>query len=301
VEVIIMSDMKHVVSWVPENSTIVLDRGGSKERLILQRRGFWDGFFPEIISNLGEDGVSVVMRALVKSLGLADVLSDKPTFRTLIQCFDYRVLPIDKGKCVVDPTVTWARDDREIAVFGDTIWILEDILTIQHFKKVLGEVLSENGANAIIRNICRKGGIVVGDTALINYGWKNVEEAMASQDEKVFKYTFRVAGWSVARSVFQKGPDGNYMLLARCDNTFESEGIKSDSPVCTILRNYMEGFYEGVLSKLADKSVECREVKCRSKGDAYCAFAFRMKEKKAGPLDWDGLAGEWKALDSMVA
>ena len=296
-----MSDTKRVVRWVPENGTIVLDRGGAEERLILQRKGFWDGFFPEIVSNLGEDGVSVVMRALVKSLGLTDKLTDKPTFRTLIQCFNQRVLPVDKEKSVIDPTVSWPKDDREIAVFGDTIWILEDIVTIQHLKKVLTEVLSGNGANAIIRNICRKGGIVVGDTALKNYQWKNVEEAMASQDEKVFKYTFRIAGWSVARSVYQKGADGNYMLLARCDNTFESEGVKSDSPVCRMLGNYMEGFYEGVLSKLADKSVEYREVKCRSKGDGYCAFAFKMKEKKAGPLDWEALADEWKALDTKVS
>jgi len=296
-----MSDTKRVVRWVPERGTIMLDRAGAEERLILQRKGFWDGFFPEIVSNLGEDGGAVVMRALVKSLGLSDVLTEKPTFRTLIQCFNHRVLPVDKEKSVIDPTVSWPKDDREIAVFGDTIWILEDILTIQHFKKVLTEVLSENGANAIIRNICRKGGIVVGDTALKNYQWKNVEEAMASQDEKVFKYTFRIAGWSVARSVYQMGADGNYMLLARCDNTFESEGVKSGSPVCRMLGNYMEGFYEGVLSKLAEKSVEYREVKCRSKGDGYCAFAFKMKEKKAGALDWESLAGEWKALDAMVS
>jgi len=91
------------------------------------------------------------------------------------------------------------------------------------------------------------------------------------------------------------------MLLARCENTFESEGVKSGSPVCRMLGNYMEGFYEGVLSKLAEKSVEYREVKCRSKGDGYCAFAFKMKEKKAGALDWESLAGEWKALDAMVS
>jgi hypothetical protein len=301
VEVIIMSETNHMVYWVPENATIMLDRGGAKERLILQRRGFWDGFFPEIVSDLGEDGVSVVMRALVKSLGLSEILTEKPTFRTLIQCFNHRVLPIDKERSVIDPTVSWPRNDREISVFGDTIWILEDILTIQHFKKVLAEVLSEHGANAIIRNICRKGGVIVGGTALKNYQWKDVDQAMASQNDKVFKYTFRVAGWSVARSTFRKGSDGNYMLLARCDNTFESEGITSSSPVCRILQNYMEGFYEGALSKLADKSVECREVKCRSKGDGYCAFAFKIKEKGAGPLDWDGLADEWKALDGEVS
>jgi hypothetical protein len=299
-EVVVMSETKHVVSWNPEKGTITLDHGGAQERLILQRRGFWDGFFPEIVSNLGEDGVSVVMRALVKSLGLSEALAEKPTFKTMIQCFDHRVLPVDKGKCAIDPTVSWPGDNREIEVFGSTIWILEDVLTIQHFKKVLADVLSDNGANAIIRNICRKGGIGVGDTALKNYQWKDIEQAMASQDEKVFKYTFRIAGWSVARSSYQKGPDGNYMLLARCDNTFESEGVTSVVPACKILSNYMEGFYEGVLSKLADKSVECREVKCRSKGDGYCAFAFKTKEKKAGPLDWNGLADEWKALDSIM-
>jgi predicted hydrocarbon binding protein len=55
----------------------------------------------------------------------------------------------------------------------------------------------------------------------------------------------------------------------------------------------MEGFYEGVLSRTSDRSVECREVKCRSKGDGYCAFAFKVKDKKAEPLDWGALSGEW--------
>jgi hypothetical protein len=61
----------------------------------------------------------------------------------------------------------------------------------------------------------------------------------------------------------------------------------------------MEGFYEGVLSRTSDRSVEFREVKCRSKGDGYCAFAFKVKDKKAEPLDWDALSGEWQALDTI--
>jgi predicted hydrocarbon binding protein len=296
-----MSETKSVVRWNSEKGTITLDRGGAEERLILQRRGFWDGFFPEIVKSLGEDGVAVVMRALVKSLGISGASMEKPNFRTLIHCFDRRILPVDRQSSAVDPSVSWPVDDREITVFGDTVWILEDVMTIQHFKKVLTDVLSEKGAGAIIRNICRKGGIAVGDTALENYQWKDVGRFMASQDEKVYNYTFRVAGWSVARSVFEKGPDGNYMLVARCENTFESEGVTAPAPVCKILQHYMEGFYEGVLTKLADKSVESREVKCRSKGDGYCAFAFKVKEKKAGALDWDALADEWKALDAAMA
>jgi predicted hydrocarbon binding protein len=186
-------------------------------------------------------------------------------------------------------------------VFGDTVWILQDVFTIQHFKEALADVLNENGARAVIRNVCKKGGTVVGDTALKNYQWKDVETAMASQDDKVFQYTFQVAGWAKSRSFHKKGADGEYMLLAKCANTFESQGIKSKKAVCNILQNYMEGFYEGVLTKLSDKTVECREVKCRGKGDPYCAFAFKVKGKKAGPIDWESLKDEWQALDAMSA
>jgi hypothetical protein len=90
------------------------------------------------------------------------------------------------------------------------------------------------------------------------------------------------------------------MVLAKCANTFESEGVTSDKPVCKILANYMEGFFEGVVSRLSDKSVECREVKCRAKGDDCCAFAFKTKDKRGEALDWDILRYEWQALDSAI-
>lgn len=268
--------------------------------MILLRRGFWDGFLPELVKILGEDGVSVMMRKLAENVGLSDVPTEKANFRTLIKCFDSRVLPVDKEKCLIHETLNWKGEDREITVFGDTIWILQDVFTLQNFKEILATVLNENGARAIIRNIVKIGGILVGDTALKNYQWKSMEEAMASQDEKVYQYTFNVAGWTLARSAYRKDPDGNYLLVAKCLNTYESEGITSEKPMCNILTNYMEGFYEGVFSKLADKSVEAREVKCRSKGDGYCALAFKTKNSKKDTVDWEGLTEEWRSLDSSL-
>jgi predicted hydrocarbon binding protein len=291
---------KKTVYWDEQNGTIMLSRNGSQERVILLRRGFWDGFLPELANILGEDGVSVMMRKLVEKVDLADTLKEKATFRTLIKCFDHRVLPVDKEKSVIHDSLSWEGDDREVTVFGDTIWILQDVFTIQKFKEVLTDVLDENGARAIIRNIVKKGGILVGDTALKNYQWKNMEEAMASQDEKVYRYTFNVAGWTLARSAYKIGADDNYTLLAISLNTYESEGVKSDKPVCDILANYMEGFYEGVFSKLADKSVEAREVKCRAKGDGYCAFVFKVKNDKKETVDWESLQQEWKDLDASL-
>lgn len=292
--------MAHAVRWDAENGTILLDREGQQERVILLRRGFWDGFLPEIVGILGEDGMSVMMRNLVGRVGLNGEFGDKPNFRTLIQLFDKRILPVDKSNSVIHETVTWDTDDREIKVFGDTIWILQDIFTIQQFKGALADVLDENGANAIIRSVSRKGGLVVGDTALKNYGWKNIEDAMASQNERVFAYTFSVAGWCRARSAHAVGPDGEQMLVAVCDNTYESEGVTAKKPKCRILASYMEGFYEGVLSRLANKAVECREVACRANGADHCTFAFKMKEAKAGPLDWDELVDEWKPLEAEL-
>jgi predicted hydrocarbon binding protein len=292
--------MAHAVRWNAENGTILLNRDGKEERVILLRRGFWDGFMPEIVGILGEDGMTVMMRNLVKRVGFEKEFGDKPNFRTLIQLFDKRILPVDRGNSTIHETVTWKEDNREITVFGDTIWILQDIFTIQHFKSALADVLNENGANAIIRTVSKKGGLVVGDTALKNYGWKNIEDAMASQNEKVFAYTFSVAGWCRARSAYAEGPDGEQMLVAVCDNTYESEGVTSKKPSCRILANYMEGFYEGVLSRLANKAVECREVTCRAMGADHCTFAFKMKDAKAGPLDWDELAGEWQPLEAQL-
>ncbi|MBN1881505.1 MAG: hypothetical protein JW885_04965 [Deltaproteobacteria bacterium] len=292
--------MTHAVRWDTKNGTILLDGNGQQERVILLRRGFWDGFLPEIVGILGEDGMSIMMRNLVERVGLNGEFGDKLSFRTLIQVFDKRILPVDKASSVIHETVTWDKDDREITVFGDTVWILQDIFTIQRFKDVLVDVLDENGANAIIRSVSRKGGLVVGETALKNYGWKNIDDALASQNEKVFAYTFSVAGWCRARSAYAKGPDGEQMLVAVCDNTYESEGVTAKKPSCRILASYMEGFYKGVLSRLGDKAVECREVTCRATGADHCTFAFKMKDAKAAPLEWDGLAGEWQALEAQL-
>jgi len=292
--------MAHAVRWDAENGTILLNRDGDEERVILLRRGFWDGFLPEIVGILGEDGMSVMMRNLVKRVGFDGEFGDKPNFRTLIQLFDKRILPVDRGGSTIHETVTWEKDDREITVFGDTTWILQDIFTVQQFKNALADVLDENGASAIIRTVSKKGGVVVGDTALKNYGWKNIEDAMASQNEKVFAYTFSVAGWCRARSAYAEGPDGEQMLVAVCDNTYESEGITANKPTCRILASYMEGFYKGVFSRLANKTVECREVTCRATGADHCTLAFKVKDVDAEPLDWDELAGEWQALEAQV-
>jgi predicted hydrocarbon binding protein len=292
--------MAHTVRWNTEDGTILLDKDGQQERVILLRRGFWDGFLPEVVGILGEDGMSVMMRNLVKRVGLADEFGDKPNFRTLIQLFDKRILPVDRANSDIHETVTWEKDDREIKVFGNTTWILQDIFTIQQFKGALADVLNENGAKAIIRSVSKKGGLSVAETALDNYGWKDIEDAMASQNERVYAYTFGVAGWCQARSAHQVGPDGEQMLVVICDNTYESEGVTSKKPTCSILSSYMEGFYKGVFSRLANKTVECREVACRAVGADHCTFAFKMKDVAAEPLDWDELAGEWQALEKQL-
>jgi hypothetical protein len=49
---------------------------------------------------------------------------------------------------------------------------------------------------------------------------------------------------------------------------------------------------------LAGQSAEVREVKCSAKGDGYCAFAIKMKDKGAPPLDWKELEAEWRAIDA---
>jgi hypothetical protein len=295
-----MAEGMNSIRHDPRTGSLLLARNGEQERVILLRRGFWDGFFPEIVTLLGESGVSVVMRRLAQRVGLSDVRTERPTFRTLITCFDHRILPLSREESSLPEAVAWGPNPREVIVFGDTVWIIQDLFTIQQFKVVLHDILDENGANAVIRRVSRKGGVSVGDTALTNYRWADLDAAMASQNEQVFQYTFSVAGWSLARSAYRAGSDGHYMLLAKCANTFESEGIGSEKPVCKMLSSYLEGFFEGIASRLGGKSVECREVKCRATGDDYCAFAVKTKERNGRPLDWDALWYEWKDLDSEV-
>ncbi len=291
-----MSDSGNIVQWKKDGGTIVLKKDGAEERLILLRRGFWDAFFTELVKVLGEDGVSVTFRNLVTRLGGTPPDDDKLMFKTWIKQIDERILPVDKEKSTINETVIWKNSDREITVFGDTIWILQDVLSINAFKEATSEVLTEKGANAIIRNVCRKGGLAIGDQAVKNYKWKDMESAMQTQDEFVFQNTFSMAGWSLAESKYQVGPDGDYMIMAKCKNTFESEGVSAKAPVCKIMQNYMEGAYEGIFSILGGKSVEVREVMCRATGDDYCALAFKFKDKAAGMLDWYALEDEWRAL-----
>jgi len=297
-----MTEQMNRVYYEPDSGSLFLDRNGIRERVILLRRGFWDGFLPEIASILGDGGISLVMRKLVERVGLSDVLTEKATFRTLIDCFDRRILPLSREDSSLPESVTWGPHDREVVVFGDTIWILQDVFTIQQLKVVLSELLDDNGANAIMRSVSRKGGLSIWDTALKNYGWTNLDTLIASQDKNVFQYTFSIAGWSITRSCFRPISSDDYVLLVKCANTFESEGVVSDKPVCTILTNYMEGFLEGVLSRLSEreKSVVCREVKCRAQGDDYCAFVLASKDKRDGILDWDFIMHEYEVLDSTL-
>lgn len=293
-----MAGKMNSVQWKKDDGTIVLKRdNGKEERLILLRRGFWDAYFQELVTVLGEDGVSVIFRNLIEKMGGKPTDDgDKLMFRKWIGEIDEHILPVSKEESAIHEDVLWKGDDREITVFGDTIWILQDLVSIKALKDVKSDVLTENGASAIIRNVCRKGGMSVGTQALKNYKWSDIESMIETQSEMVYRGTFSVAGWCLAESAHQMGPDGNYMLVAKCKNTYESEGVTSKKPVCTMLLSYMEGFYEGIIPKLGDKSVESKEVKCRSMGDDFCALAFKLKDKKGGKLDWSELEDEWKAL-----
>ncbi len=293
-----MAKDEKVIEWGHGKGDINLVCQGKKERIVLFRKGFLQAFFDEIEMVAGKDTLTILLRALLSRLQAPNDLRERALIESLYKLNDAEILPISLSESNIPSVFTYDGRSREMTAYGNTLFEIETILYLQKLKEVMVDVLTENGANAILRRVSKKGGMAVGNKACIDYGWHELDSAMASMDQ-VLSYVFPLYGWGKSRTVTKKAKDQNYIFFLKCWNAYEMDGVSSSRPICIILQSYLEGIGESLSYNLTGKSTESREVKCLAKGDECCAFFIKQKDIGVQSLDWNKLESEWKELDAI--
>lgn len=286
------------IRWNLDNGSISLVAGGSNERLILMRKGFMTAFFEEIGKVEGEDTLRSTFRNLFTRLGAPQKLIDKPNIESYNEYSENFIHPLNHDPSKVPDFFQWNGKGREIKAFGDAVFRIVPLKVLMIFKEVSADILTERGAEAILKNVARRAGLAVGEEAMTNYGWTEIESAMDSMDGAL-SYSLPLLGWGRSRVAVSRDSSDNYMFYLKSWNSFESDNVKKDRPACTILQHNLEGIGLGIAHKLMGKANESKEVKCRAMGDDCCAFAIKQKDKGVKSLDWKELEEEWRALDAV--
>jgi predicted hydrocarbon binding protein len=295
-----MEKEENVIEWEHEKGSIDLTRNGRKDRIVLLRKGFLQAFFDEIEKVAGKDTLTMLLRALLSRLGAPRVLREKASIESLYAFNDAEILPVSLNESNIPSVFTYDGKSREMTALGNTQFEIETTFYLQKLKEVMVEVLTERGANAILRRVSKMGGIAVANKACVDYGWTELDTAMASMDQ-ILSSVFPLYGWGRSRTITRKSEDGNYIFFLKCWNAYETDGIASPRPVCVMLQNYLEGVGEGFSHNLAGgKSTESREVKCRARGDEYCAYFVIQRDVGVQSLDWRELEPVSLELDSIA-
>jgi predicted hydrocarbon binding protein len=288
------------VQWDLKNGIITLHKDGAQSRLLLKRYDFVFSFFDEMNSVLGKDPVMMVFRRILDLYGAPREMQEQVSLEVAGRFLDSLVVPVNIEKSTIPDEIIWDGKTRTLDFFRSTHWRVLPLSFIRNFRIAAFEILTENGTKAIVREATRRAGAGMAEQALQNYRWTKLQDLLENQDEEIYLGTFRYAGWSYARVFSDKDARGNPLFLAKISDSYESDGVRnSGKPICIWQMNYMDGFYNGVVNKLAGKFVETREVRCRAMGDPYCAFAHKIKDNRKDILDWRNLEPEWKRLDAM--
>ena len=288
------------IQWNLDNGSISLLTDGSEERLILMRKGFMAAFFEEIGKVEGEDTLKITFRNLLTRLKAPQELIDKPNIESYNKFCDEFVLPIKYDSAQIPEFFKWDGKGREIKAFGNAIFRIVPLKVLMMFKEVSAELLTERGAAAILTAVARRAGLAVGEEAMSDYDWTEIDTAMNSMDGAL-SFSLPNLGWGKTRVAKSKDSHGNYMFYLKSWNTFESDNVTNKSHVCIILQHNLEGIGLGLSRKLTGKANESKEVKCRALGDDYCAFAIKQKDKDVKALDWSELEDEWQTLDGVFS
>lgn len=291
-----MTEDKKSIIWDPLDGSITLNENGcGAERIVIQRQGFMDAFFDEVIKTSGSAILSMALKMLLVDMGASEEFPGKLTSSSFEQFNHDHIFPLSFNGSNMPKIFSWNEEKNELSAFGNTLYKMYSVETLKKFKEALGSIVTERAAMAIVRNVSKKGGVAVGDKARATYKWEELEGALASIDG-ILSMMFPKMGWGISRAVNKIGKDGKYMLLTKVWNSYEAHDVKSDRPVCTILESYLSGIGQNLVSALVGESTEGREVKCIAKGDDCCAFVIKAKDQGVKALDWEGLEEEWHEL-----
>jgi len=287
------------ISWDTARGIITLTYGDRSERLILQRRGFLLSFLDEIEKVEGKNAVTMTLRSLLTAFGSSKADADALSYEHVRDANDETILPLSTDDSTIPDLFQWDGKTRDLIAFGNTPFSLMPLRLLQSFKDASISILTEHGARAILNTVTRRAGYAVGERACENYGWNDLEGAMASMDG-VLSNSFPYLGWGRTRIATKKMSDGMYLFYLKCWDAYESDGVTSDSPSCFLFQKYLEGLGAMIAEKYIGDTTESKEVMCSAAGDECCAFAIKQKKVGAGPLDWKELEEQWRELDDLA-
>ena len=292
-----MNGNKNSIIWELMNGSITLNINGNGkgERIVMQRKGFMEAFFDEVVNTSGAGILSMALKMLFADLGAPKDFAGKLSSESFEQFNHDHIFPVSMYSNNMPEIFTWNEENDELTALGDTLYKMYTVEALKKFKETLGSIMTEKAASAIIHNVSKKGGMAVGDRARATYKWEELESALASMDG-ILSFIFPKMGWGISRAISKMGKDEEQIFLTKVWNSFEAHGVKSDKPVCTILESYLEGIGQNLVSALAGKATEGKEVKCVAKGDECCAFVLKAKDKSVKSLDWKELEDEWQEL-----
>ncbi len=295
-----MSPSPRKITWEPGGGAIYLDEAGSTRRVILTRKGFMEAFFDEIELVGGKDTLTMVFRAMLTKLNAPGPLLVHPTVDDVTRFHDGLILPYLLVEGNTPAVFTSVADTRELTAYGNTVFTFQTVGLLQRFKEAMTEILTDRGTVAILHRVAKRGGFAVANKALADYSWKELDPAMDSMDQ-VLSHVFPLYGWGTSRTTTGRGKNGRRLFFLKCCNMYETEGISSDKPLCTVHQSYLEGIGECLSQTFEHKAVESREVKCRAMGDDCCAFFIVQKENDEKGIEWKELEDDWRRLDAAVA
>jgi predicted hydrocarbon binding protein len=147
-------------------------------------------------------------------------------------------------------------DEGEWRIAGSD-WLLMSGSTLRIWAQVTEHILG-SGSKGIMYTTGKHAGEEFAEM-LLKEGLKDEELKCALE---VFLTN---GGWGKVRAKlnFQK-----QIAVVRIRNSVTTRQTKSKEPVC----HFISGFIAGALSVVFGKKVECVELRCKAKGDAFCEF-----------------------------
>jgi predicted hydrocarbon binding protein len=244
----------------------------------------------------------MIMRKLLEKLGNPPGEDTEAAWEGFETYNDEQILPISPEEPgIPDAYGQWDGKTRNLVLLPDINMVIYTVRSFQVFKEVIEDMMTEKGASALLNGVGKKAGMAIGERFVKYLGWKDLQNAFDTVHDVSGKLGL-MAGWGSGSAAVQTGKDGKTMLLVKFLNSFEPHGQSSapsgaSRPVCIIISSFLNGIWSTAARVLGEQAAEVREVRCTGKSDDYCAFAVKIKDKNAPPLDWKELEAEWQAMD----
>ena len=295
-----MADKGNRINWEIASGQIKLIGDGKDERLFTLPGIFIQSFKEEIVNTAGKATFKMAVRKTLEILGASVDDPAQLDWEDFAKYNDEQILPValDESQIPTDH-IAWDGSSRDLTLLPEykmTIWTVNSFNTL---KKVLEDILTEKGANAILQSAGKKAGLVSAEQFAKFLGWKSIDDILNTFDQH-FQNMNPIMGWSQGRAAVGKCEDGEALLFLKMWNSFEAQK-ESNRPSCVLISSFFAGNLSKMAELLAKQSADGREVKCTCKGDSYCAVAIKIKAKGASHVDWKELEAEWAKIDAESA